>query len=188
MTSDDSMSEFLEYQDQTLHYYIDLMGKLERMNSSLGFVLHFLDETQGRIEARLRAIQSYLGWAGELRTALRLDLASLLLLSASPFICLSRFKHHRHVDVYRAYQLFCTVCRGPVIPAVSTFLPCHAAAHRALECRGGGQPAAGAGSGESQLADRHAFARYERKAECKNLNGIDWLSCPRPPPPQDTGL
>lgn len=69
------MSEFLEYQDQTLHYYIDLMGKLERMNSSLGFVLHFLDETQGRIEARLRAIQSYLGWAGELRTALRLDLA-----------------------------------------------------------------------------------------------------------------
>ncbi|XP_019740930.1 protein brambleberry [Hippocampus comes] len=67
---DDSMSEFLEYQDQTLHYYTDLMGKLERMNSSLGFVLHFLDETQGRIEERLRAIQSYLGWAGLSITAM----------------------------------------------------------------------------------------------------------------------
>ncbi|XP_077439591.1 protein brambleberry isoform X2 [Vanacampus margaritifer] len=50
---DDSMSGFLQYQDQTLHYYADLMSKLEHMNSTLGFMLHNLDDIQNRIEERL---------------------------------------------------------------------------------------------------------------------------------------
>ncbi|XP_061539003.1 protein brambleberry [Phycodurus eques] len=67
---DDSMSEFLQYQDQTLHYYTDLMSKLEHMNSSLGFMLHYLDEMQGRLDERLHVIQGYLGWAGLSITAM----------------------------------------------------------------------------------------------------------------------
>lgn len=59
------MSEFLQYQDQTSQYYTDLMNKLERMNSTLGFMLHYLDNMQSRIEERLHMIQGYLGWAGE---------------------------------------------------------------------------------------------------------------------------
>uniref|UniRef100_A0A8C5DVR7 Protein brambleberry-like n=1 Tax=Gouania willdenowi TaxID=441366 RepID=A0A8C5DVR7_GOUWI len=58
------MSEFLQYQDQTSQYYADLMVKLERMNNTLGVVLHFLDNLQGRLEERLHVIQGYLGWAG----------------------------------------------------------------------------------------------------------------------------
>ncbi|XP_015247338.1 PREDICTED: protein brambleberry-like isoform X1 [Cyprinodon variegatus] len=61
---DHSMSEFLQYQDQTSQYYTDLMNKLERMNSTLGAMLHYLDNMQHRIEERLHVIQSYLGWAG----------------------------------------------------------------------------------------------------------------------------
>ncbi|XP_028300899.1 protein brambleberry isoform X2 [Gouania willdenowi] len=61
---DHSMSEFLQYQDQTSQYYADLMVKLERMNNTLGVVLHFLDNLQGRLEERLHVIQGYLGWAG----------------------------------------------------------------------------------------------------------------------------
>lgn len=60
------MMEFLQYQDQTSQYYSDVMTKLERMNSTLGFVLHYLDNMQGRIEEKLHVIQDYLGWAGKL--------------------------------------------------------------------------------------------------------------------------
>ncbi|XP_072295303.1 protein brambleberry [Eucyclogobius newberryi] len=67
---DASMMEFLQYQDQTSQYYSDLMTKLERMNSTLGFVLHYLDNMQGRIEGQLHMIQSYLGWAGLSLTAM----------------------------------------------------------------------------------------------------------------------
>uniref|UniRef100_A0A3P9H0Z5 Brambleberry n=1 Tax=Oryzias latipes TaxID=8090 RepID=A0A3P9H0Z5_ORYLA len=61
---DHSMGEFLHYQDQTSQYYTDLMNKLEHMNSTLGFMLHYLDTMQTRVEERLHMIQGYLGWAG----------------------------------------------------------------------------------------------------------------------------
>lgn len=64
------MLEFLQYQEQTSQYYSDLMNKLERMNSTLGVMLHYLDNMQGRIEERLHMIQGYLGWAGETYTFL----------------------------------------------------------------------------------------------------------------------
>ncbi|KAL6108389.1 uncharacterized protein ACO6RY_18922 [Pungitius sinensis] len=67
---DHSMSEFLQYQDQTSQYYADLMSKLERMNRTLGATLHFLDNMQSRIEQRLHMIQGYLGWAGLSLTAM----------------------------------------------------------------------------------------------------------------------
>ncbi|KAM4738716.1 protein brambleberry [Anableps anableps] len=67
---DHSMSEFLHYQDQTSQYYTDLMNKLERMNNTLGVMLHYLDSMQVRIEERLHMIQSYLGWAGLSLTAM----------------------------------------------------------------------------------------------------------------------
>lgn len=59
------MLEFLQHQDQTSHYYTDLMNKLERMNSTLGSMLHYLENMQRRVEERLHVIQGYLGWAGE---------------------------------------------------------------------------------------------------------------------------
>uniref|UniRef100_A0A3Q0RTT3 Brambleberry n=1 Tax=Amphilophus citrinellus TaxID=61819 RepID=A0A3Q0RTT3_AMPCI len=62
--------EFLQYQDQTSQYYADLMNKLERMNSTLGVMLHYLDNMQSRIEDRLHMIQGYLGWAGLSLTAM----------------------------------------------------------------------------------------------------------------------
>uniref|UniRef100_A0A3P8THM2 Brambleberry n=1 Tax=Amphiprion percula TaxID=161767 RepID=A0A3P8THM2_AMPPE len=62
--------EFLQYQDQTSQYYSDLMNKLERMNSTLGGMLHYLDNMQSRIEDRLHMIQGYLGWAGLSLTAM----------------------------------------------------------------------------------------------------------------------
>uniref|UniRef100_A0A8C5FBP8 Protein brambleberry n=1 Tax=Gadus morhua TaxID=8049 RepID=A0A8C5FBP8_GADMO len=61
---DSSMVEFVQYQDTTAQYYTDLMRKLERMNGTLGFMLHYLDGMQNRIEGRLHMIQGYLGWAG----------------------------------------------------------------------------------------------------------------------------
>ncbi|XP_076583322.1 protein brambleberry [Chaetodon auriga] len=67
---DHSMLEFLQYQDQTSQYYTDLMAKLERMNSTLGFMLRYLDTMQGRIDERLHMIQGYLGWAGLSLTAM----------------------------------------------------------------------------------------------------------------------
>lgn len=63
--SDHSMLEFLQYQDQTSQYYTELMNKLERMNSTLGSMLHNLDNVQSRVEEKLNMIQGYLGWAGE---------------------------------------------------------------------------------------------------------------------------
>ncbi|XP_070817325.1 protein brambleberry isoform X2 [Chaetodon trifascialis] len=67
---DHSMLEFLQYQDQTSQYYTDLMAKLERMNSTLGFMLRYLDMMQSRIDERLHMIQGYLGWAGLSLTAM----------------------------------------------------------------------------------------------------------------------
>lgn len=67
---DSSMMEFTQYQDKTALYYSDLMTKLERMNSTLGFVLHYLDNMQSRLEERLYLIQRYLGWAGLSLTAM----------------------------------------------------------------------------------------------------------------------
>ncbi|GLD49422.1 protein brambleberry-like isoform X1 [Lates japonicus] len=67
---DHSMLEFLQYQDQTSQYYTDLMNKLERMNSTLGVMLHYIDNMQSRIEERLHMIQGYLGWAGLSLTAM----------------------------------------------------------------------------------------------------------------------
>ncbi|XP_055364169.1 protein brambleberry isoform X2 [Betta splendens] len=61
---DHSMSEFLQYQDRTSQYYSDLMTKLQRMNSTLGVLLHYLDSMQSRVDERLRVIQGYLCWAG----------------------------------------------------------------------------------------------------------------------------
>uniref|UniRef100_A0AAV2KUK7 Uncharacterized protein n=1 Tax=Knipowitschia caucasica TaxID=637954 RepID=A0AAV2KUK7_KNICA len=61
---DTSMTQFLQYQDQTSQYFYDLMTKLERMNKTLGFVLQYLDNMQGKIEGQLHVIQNYLGWAG----------------------------------------------------------------------------------------------------------------------------
>lgn len=65
LRADSSMLEFLQYQDQTSQYYSDLMDKLELMNSTLGSMLHHIDNMQGRVEERLHIIQGYLGWAGE---------------------------------------------------------------------------------------------------------------------------
>lgn len=65
LRADSSMLEFLQYQDQTSQYYSDLMDKLELMNSTLGSMLHYIDNMQGRVEERLHIIQGYLGWAGE---------------------------------------------------------------------------------------------------------------------------
>uniref|UniRef100_A0A8C6TFA9 Brambleberry n=1 Tax=Neogobius melanostomus TaxID=47308 RepID=A0A8C6TFA9_9GOBI len=67
---DTSMIEFLQYQHQTSLYYSDLMTKLERMNSTLSFVLHYLDNMQSRFDERLYVIQKYLGWAGLSLTAM----------------------------------------------------------------------------------------------------------------------
>ncbi|KAK2908358.1 protein brambleberry isoform X2 [Channa argus] len=67
---DHSMSEFLQYQDQTSQFYSDLMNKLERMNSTLGVMLHYMDNMQSHIEERLHMIQGYLGWAGLSLTAM----------------------------------------------------------------------------------------------------------------------
>lgn len=65
LSLDHSLSEFLQYQDQTSQYYNDLMNKLERMNGTLGVMLHYLDSMQSRVEERLHVIQGYLGWAGK---------------------------------------------------------------------------------------------------------------------------
>ncbi|KAJ8389033.1 hypothetical protein AAFF_G00124300 [Aldrovandia affinis] len=58
------LSGFLQYQDRTAQYYSELMGKLERMNGTLGFMLLYLDNMQGSLEDRLHLIQGYLGQAG----------------------------------------------------------------------------------------------------------------------------
>ncbi|XP_045543711.1 protein brambleberry isoform X3 [Salmo salar] len=66
---DHSMSGFLQYQKLTAQYYMDLMGKLERMNGTLGTMLRYLDNMQRCLEERLHIIQGYLGWAAGLSLA-----------------------------------------------------------------------------------------------------------------------
>ncbi|KAM9364902.1 protein brambleberry [Pholidichthys leucotaenia] len=67
---DHSMLEFVQYQDQTSQYYVDLMYKLERMNGTLAGMLHHLENMQSQIETKLHMIQGYLSWAGLSLTAM----------------------------------------------------------------------------------------------------------------------
>ncbi|EMP32486.1 hypothetical protein UY3_10360 [Chelonia mydas] len=55
---------FLAYQNQTALYYDELMGKLHRMNQSLGLVLYAVGHMQSSVEGRLLHIQRFIGWAG----------------------------------------------------------------------------------------------------------------------------
>ncbi|XP_019375282.1 PREDICTED: protein brambleberry-like, partial [Gavialis gangeticus] len=52
------------YQSQTGLYYEELMGKLQRVNRSLGQVLGAMEHLQNSVESRLQHIQSVLAWAG----------------------------------------------------------------------------------------------------------------------------
>ncbi|KAJ8278214.1 hypothetical protein GJAV_G00085160 [Gymnothorax javanicus] len=92
-----NLSGFLLYQNRTARYYSDLMGKLERMNGTLGMMLLYLDNMQGRLEDRLHLIQRYLGQAGLSLAALwtcavhtGYFLLAALLLSFLQFPCFSR--------------------------------------------------------------------------------------------------
>lgn len=58
------MNGVLQQQNTTVQFYAELMRKLERMNSTLGYMLTYLDSMQSRLEDRLHMIQEYLGWAG----------------------------------------------------------------------------------------------------------------------------
>ncbi|KAI4905641.1 hypothetical protein NFI96_011325, partial [Prochilodus magdalenae] len=59
-----NLNGVLQQQNTTTQFYAELMGKLERMNSTLGYMLMYLDRMQNRLEERLHMIQGYLGWAG----------------------------------------------------------------------------------------------------------------------------
>ncbi|XP_036431371.1 LOW QUALITY PROTEIN: protein brambleberry [Colossoma macropomum] len=59
-----NLNGVLQQQNTTAHFYAELMGKLERMNSTLGYMLTYLDSMQNRLEDRLHMIQGFLGWAG----------------------------------------------------------------------------------------------------------------------------
>ncbi|XP_026774666.3 protein brambleberry [Pangasianodon hypophthalmus] len=59
-----NMNGVLQQQNTTVQFYAELMRKLERMNSTLGYMLTYLDSMQSRLEDRLHMIQGYLGWAG----------------------------------------------------------------------------------------------------------------------------
>ncbi|XP_076863218.1 protein brambleberry isoform X2 [Brachyhypopomus gauderio] len=59
-----SLNGVLKQQSTTAQFYSELMGKLERVNSTLGYMLTHLDSMQHRLEDRLGMIQGYLGWAG----------------------------------------------------------------------------------------------------------------------------
>ncbi|MCJ8736037.1 hypothetical protein PDJAM_G00254160 [Pangasius djambal] len=59
-----NMNGVLQQQNTTVQFYAELMRKLERMNSTLGYMLTYLDRMQSRLEDRLHMIQGYLGWAG----------------------------------------------------------------------------------------------------------------------------
>ncbi|XP_061096384.1 protein brambleberry [Conger conger] len=92
-----NLSGFLRYQNRTARYYSDLMGKLERMNGTLGYMLLYLDNMQTRLEDRLHLIQRYLGQAGLSLTALwtcavhaGYFLLAALLLSFLHFPCFPR--------------------------------------------------------------------------------------------------
>ncbi|XP_022528032.1 protein brambleberry [Astyanax mexicanus] len=59
-----NLNGVLQQQNTTAQFYSELMGKLERMNGTLGYMLTYLDSMQTRLEDRLHIIQGYLGWAG----------------------------------------------------------------------------------------------------------------------------
>ncbi|XP_066525913.1 protein brambleberry isoform X2 [Hoplias malabaricus] len=59
-----NLNGVLQQQNTTAQFYRELMGKLERMNSTLGYMLTYLDSMQTRLDDRLHMIQGYLGWAG----------------------------------------------------------------------------------------------------------------------------
>ncbi|XP_072527951.1 protein brambleberry [Salminus brasiliensis] len=59
-----NLNGVLQQQNTTAQFYAELMGKLERMNGTLGYMLTYLDSMQNRLEDRLHMIQGYLGWAG----------------------------------------------------------------------------------------------------------------------------
>uniref|UniRef100_A0A8C5QIH0 Protein brambleberry n=1 Tax=Leptobrachium leishanense TaxID=445787 RepID=A0A8C5QIH0_9ANUR len=55
---------FLSHQNQTALYYDELMEKLNRMNKSLGMVLHAMEHMHRNVEERLGYIQAFISWAG----------------------------------------------------------------------------------------------------------------------------
>nr|XP_008119123.1 PREDICTED: LOW QUALITY PROTEIN: protein brambleberry [Anolis carolinensis] len=55
---------FAAYQNQTGLYYEELMGKLQKMNESLGLVLFTMERMQSNVEGQLRHIQRFIHWAG----------------------------------------------------------------------------------------------------------------------------
>ncbi|RXM29066.1 Protein brambleberry [Acipenser ruthenus] len=59
---DSNLSGFLRYQNRTTHYFVQLMGNLQRMNSTLGTLLHYMDRMQGSVESRLQHIQGFISW------------------------------------------------------------------------------------------------------------------------------
>ncbi|MBN3285211.1 BMBL protein, partial [Polyodon spathula] len=61
---DSNLSGFLRYQNRTTRYFEQLMGNLQRMNSTLGTLLHYMDRMQGSVESRLRHIQGFISWVG----------------------------------------------------------------------------------------------------------------------------
>ncbi|XP_033848843.3 protein brambleberry [Acipenser ruthenus] len=61
---DSNLSGFLRYQNRTARYFEQLMGNLQRMNSTLGTLLHYMDRMQGSVESRLQHIQGFIGWVG----------------------------------------------------------------------------------------------------------------------------
>ncbi|XP_059579668.1 protein brambleberry isoform X2 [Alligator mississippiensis] len=52
------------YQSQTGLYYEELMGKLQRVNRSLGQVLGAVEHLQSSVESRLQHVQSVIAWTG----------------------------------------------------------------------------------------------------------------------------
>lgn len=64
VVSELNLNGVLLQQNTTVQFYSELMRKLERMNSTLGYMLTYLDSMQSRLEDRLHMIQGYLGWAG----------------------------------------------------------------------------------------------------------------------------
>ncbi|XP_042320422.1 protein brambleberry-like [Sceloporus undulatus] len=59
-----NLEMFVAYQNQTTVYYDELMGKLQKMNESLGLVLYTMDRMQSNVEGRLQHIQRFINWAG----------------------------------------------------------------------------------------------------------------------------
>ncbi|KAJ6661453.1 hypothetical protein lerEdw1_014362, partial [Lerista edwardsae] len=61
---DTNLGLFLAYRNQTALYYDEVMGKLQKMNESLGLVLYAMDRMQSNVEGRLQHIQRFINWAG----------------------------------------------------------------------------------------------------------------------------